>query len=61
MNEEVLKKLEKKLKKVKIEGFIINQGNERIFEYFKSKKIKEKPTKVLLDYKKYYFDVNRGF
>lgn len=37
---------EKKLKSVKIEGFIINQGNKRIFEYLKNKKIKDKPTKV---------------
>ncbi|MBS4172182.1 serine hydrolase [Bacillus sp. FJAT-49736] len=38
--------LEKKLKSVKIEGFIINKGNERLFEYLKNKKIKEKPTKI---------------
>jgi CubicO group peptidase (beta-lactamase class C family) len=38
--------LEKKLKSVKIEGFLINKGNERIFEYYKNKKIKEKPTKI---------------
>jgi CubicO group peptidase (beta-lactamase class C family) len=38
--------LEKKLKSVKIEGFIINQGNKRIFEYLKNKKVQDKPTKV---------------
>jgi len=38
--------LEKKLKSVKIEGFIINQRNERVFEYMKNKKIREKPSKV---------------
>ncbi|MFJ8065684.1 serine hydrolase domain-containing protein [Psychrobacillus sp. NPDC096426] len=41
-----LNNLEKKLKSVKIEGFIINQRNERVFEYMKNKKIREKPTKV---------------
>jgi CubicO group peptidase (beta-lactamase class C family) len=38
--------LEKKIKNVKIEGFIINQKNERIFEYLKNKKIPGKPSKV---------------
>ncbi|CAG9606807.1 serine hydrolase domain-containing protein [Pseudoneobacillus rhizosphaerae] len=41
-----LNKFEKKLKSVKIEGFIINQGNKRIFEYVKNKKVHDKPTKV---------------
>ncbi|MGE8204623.1 serine hydrolase domain-containing protein [Heyndrickxia sp. NPDC080065] len=41
-----LLKLEKKLKKVKIEAFIINNGKDRFFEYLKNKKIQEKPTKV---------------
>ncbi|MDZ5471507.1 serine hydrolase [Bacillus sp. 31A1R] len=38
--------LEKKIKNIKIEGFIVNQGNKVIFEYLKNKKVKEKPTKV---------------
>lgn len=37
--------LDKKLKSVKIEGFVISK-EERIFEYFKNKKVKEKPSKV---------------
>lgn len=41
-----LKKLEKKLKKIKIEAFILNNGADRIFEYLKNKKALEKPTKV---------------
>ncbi|GIN84787.1 hypothetical protein J6TS2_11730 [Heyndrickxia sporothermodurans] len=39
-------KLEKKLKKVRIEAFLINNGRERIFEYLKNKKVREKPSKV---------------
>jgi CubicO group peptidase (beta-lactamase class C family) len=42
----MLSDMEKKLKSVKIEGFILQQGNERIFEYLKNKKIQEKPSKV---------------
>ena len=38
--------LEKKLKKIKIEAFVIHQGNTRIFEYLKNKKVVEKPSKV---------------
>ena len=38
--------LKKKVKKIKIEGFIIYKGNTRIFEYLKNKKVVEKPTKV---------------
>lgn len=34
-------KLEKKLKKVRIEAFLINNGRERIFEYLKNKKVQE--------------------
>jgi CubicO group peptidase (beta-lactamase class C family) len=46
MTEESLRRLEKQLKKKKIEGFLIIKQNERIFEYVKNKKVKEKPTKV---------------
>lgn len=46
MNEESFKALEKKVKKIKIEAFIIHQGNVRFFEYVKSKKVLEKPSKV---------------
>lgn len=38
--------LEKKLKNIKVEGLIIKQGNKQIFEYLKSKKVLDKPTKV---------------
>ncbi|MFJ5766398.1 hypothetical protein ACIP9C_13685 [Lysinibacillus sp. NPDC093210] len=38
--------LQKKVKKIKIEGFVIYIGNTRIFEYLKNKKVVEKPTKV---------------
>jgi CubicO group peptidase (beta-lactamase class C family) len=41
-----MNEIEKKLKSVKIEGFIIQQGDQRIFEYLKNKKIQEKPTKI---------------
>ena len=38
--------LEKKIKKIKIEAFVIHQGDTRIFEYLKNKKVVEKPSKV---------------
>jgi CubicO group peptidase (beta-lactamase class C family) len=38
--------LEKKLKKIKIEGFIIHHEQVRVFEYVKNKKIKNSPAKV---------------
>ncbi|QQZ11153.1 serine hydrolase domain-containing protein [Heyndrickxia vini] len=38
--------LEKKLKRIRIEGFVIHKGNTRFFEYVKNKKVLEKPTKV---------------
>ena len=38
--------LEKKLKRIKIEAFVIHKGNTRIFEYLKNKKVVEKPSKV---------------
>ncbi|QOR66434.1 serine hydrolase [Cytobacillus suaedae] len=38
--------LEKKLKSTKIEGFIINKGQERVFEYFKNKKVPVNSSKV---------------
>ncbi|MFE6170250.1 serine hydrolase domain-containing protein [Viridibacillus arvi] len=38
--------LEKKLKSIKIEAFVIHKGNTRIFEYLKNKKVVEKPSKV---------------
>ncbi|GKV54877.1 6-aminohexanoate-dimer hydrolase [Sporosarcina sp. NCCP-2222] len=46
MNEASFIELEKKLKSIKIEAFIIHQGENRIFEYLKNKKIAEKPAKV---------------
>ncbi|MFT4414332.1 serine hydrolase domain-containing protein [Fredinandcohnia humi] len=46
MHNEMFQKLEKKLKSCKIEGFVIHQGNERMFEYYKNKKVQEKPSKV---------------
>ncbi|QFF99379.1 class C beta-lactamase-related serine hydrolase [Psychrobacillus glaciei] len=46
MDKNVMHILEKKLKSVKIEGFIINQGEKNVFEYLKNKKVKEKPSKV---------------
>jgi CubicO group peptidase (beta-lactamase class C family) len=46
MNEMNIKDLEKKLKSVKIEGLIIQQGEKRVFEYFKNKKVQDKPSKV---------------
>lgn len=42
--------LEKKLKKIKIEAFVIHQGNTRIFEYLKNKKVLEKPSKVYVEW-----------
>lgn len=38
--------LEKKVKKIKIEAYVIYKGNTRIFEYLKNKKVLEKPSKV---------------
>lgn len=38
--------LEKKVKKIKIEAFVIYKGNTRIFEYLKNKKVVEKPSKI---------------
>ncbi|MEQ6355403.1 serine hydrolase [Lysinibacillus sp. M3] len=38
--------LEKKLKSIRIEAFVIYKGNTRIFEYLKNKKVIEKPSKV---------------
>ncbi|QTD39634.1 serine hydrolase [Sporosarcina sp. Te-1] len=38
--------LEKKLKSIKIEAFVIHKGDTRIFEYLKNKKVAEKPAKV---------------
>lgn len=46
MSMDALSKLEKQLKSVKIEGFIIQLGNERVFEYLKNRKIKDKPSKI---------------
>ena len=38
--------LEKKLKSIRIEAFLIYKGNTRIFEYLKNNKVVEKPLKV---------------
>lgn len=38
--------LEKKLKSIRIEAFVIHKGNTRIFEYLKNKKVVEKQSKV---------------
>jgi len=38
--------LEKKLKSIRIEAFLIYKGNTRIFEYVKNKKVVKKPLKV---------------
>jgi len=46
MTELSFHELEKKVKKIKIEGFVIYQGNTRIFEYLKNKKVVENSTKV---------------
>ncbi|TYR74238.1 serine hydrolase [Rossellomorea vietnamensis] len=46
MDKELLNRLEKKIKEIKVEAFIINQGERQIFEYSKNKKVKEKPFKV---------------
>ncbi|MCG3086783.1 serine hydrolase domain-containing protein [Sporosarcina cyprini] len=46
MNEASFIELEKKLKSIKIEAFVIYQGENRIFEYLKNKKVAEKPAKV---------------
>ena len=46
MSEISFNELEKKVKKIKIEAFVIHKGNTRIFEYLKNKKVVEKPSKV---------------
>lgn len=46
MSEISFNELEKKVKKIKIEGFVIYKGNTRIFEYLKNKKVIKNPTKV---------------
>lgn len=46
MSEISFNELEKKVKKIKIEGFVIYKGNTRIFEYLKNKKVVENQTKV---------------
>ncbi len=46
MSEISFNELEKKVKKIKIEGFVIYKGNSRIFEYLKNKKVVKNPTKV---------------
>ncbi len=46
MDENHFHGIERKIKRIKIECFIINKGNIRIFEYLKNKKIQEKPSKV---------------
>ncbi|WP_113927894.1 hypothetical protein [Bacillus sp. P14.5] len=46
MDKEQLEKLEKKLRGIKVEAFIINQGEKQVFEYIKNNKVKEKPFKV---------------
>lgn len=46
LNEASFIELEKKLKSIKIEAFVIYQGENRIFEYLKNKKVAEKPAKV---------------
>lgn len=46
MSEIPFNELEKKIKKIKIEAFVIHKGNARIFEYLKNKKVLEKPSKV---------------
>ena len=46
MSNKSFNELEKKLKKIKIEAFVIHQGNTRIFEYLKNKKVLDKPSKV---------------
>lgn len=46
MSEITFLELEKKLKSIKIEAFVIYKGNTRIYEYLKNKKVIEKPSKV---------------
>ncbi|GAB0167829.1 serine hydrolase [Lysinibacillus sp. CTST325] len=46
MSEISFNELEKKVKKIKIEGFVIYKGNTRIFEYLKNKKVVKNPAKV---------------
>ena len=46
MSELACIELEKKVKKIKIEAFVIYEGNTRVFEYLKNKKVLEKPSKV---------------
>jgi hypothetical protein len=44
--EQYFKKLEKKLKSIRIEGLIIQQEDNRVFEYLKNKKVQDKLGKV---------------
>ncbi|SOC43859.1 serine hydrolase domain-containing protein [Ureibacillus acetophenoni] len=46
MDKLLLHKLEKKLKSIRIEAFVVHKGSTRIFEYVKNKKVVEKPAKV---------------
>lgn len=46
MSKKSLNVLEKKLKSIRIEAFVIYNGDTRIYEYLKNKKIVEKPLKV---------------
>ena len=46
MSEQALMELEKKIKKIKIEAFVVYQDETQIFEYLKNKKVLEKPSKV---------------
>ena len=46
MNRISFNELEKKLKKIKIEGFAIYKGSTQIFEYLKNKKVVQNSTKV---------------
>lgn len=46
LNEASFIELEKKLKSIKIEAFVIYKGEDRIFEYLKNKKVAEKPAKI---------------
>ena len=46
MSEIAFNALEKKVKKIKVEGFTIYKGSTQIFEYLKNKKVVQNPTKV---------------
>lgn len=46
MNPITFNELEKKLKSIRIEAFVIHKGETQIFEYLKKKKVVEKPSKV---------------